>query len=256
MRGLKEEDFERLLKVGKSRLDPGGVYVYLVGVWFYLLVLISVPSIIIFKHYGYSNISLFIKVIYIFAITFLAIQFVYLAIGLFFERFMYATQKIEAVFLIVYSIVMSVLPFFTLYVFGLDQKREGYFNAWIVVALSYLMILFVFTFFLFRKPLFEGVWRKNGEPIGNYINKYRWYLKVIGIMFLILVVWGFLVIGVNDLLGLGIVALIVGSTMVLGIQEFIYLAYCRIKFPSFTVTYEEATKYRINKKKQKWRKKK
>lgn len=122
------------------------------------------------------------------------------------------------------------------------------------VKLSYDFVSFYF--FSLPKNHFLGIWRGNGEPIGNYINKYKWYLKVIAIMFFILVVGGFLAIGVNDLLGLGIIALIVGLAMVLGIQEFIYLAYCRIKFPSFIVTYEKATKYRINKKKQKRRKKK
>ncbi|MBC2258784.1 hypothetical protein [Listeria booriae] len=248
MWSLEEEYFFKLKKIAHSRLNPSSVLVYLVGLWLYSLVMLGISTWIIKLAINNGIAVPFVFIIYsCFLVIFLCV-FVYLLMCLFWEKILYKTQKVATFLMVLYTIVMSVEPLFLCRLFALDESWGKQLDYWIIISVTIALIQFLVCFQLVKKGILKGSLKKDGTGLFGENKPLKLLIQIMIGSYLLLVFWLFFIIGLSTNIIGPIIFLALMFLFSIAIQEFIILAICRYRFSSFNVSYEEATKYRVNKK--------
>ncbi|MBC1476010.1 hypothetical protein HB852_15440 [Listeria grandensis] len=245
---LDESYFYKLRKVVFDRLNPGGVVIYLVGLWMFSLVMLGLATWILQLAKKNIIVSDFINSVYLIFVTLFLILFVYLIMCIFSERFLYKTQKVASLCMVLYTIIMSVEPLFLCYLFSLDGTWGSGFGNWIVISVSIGLIQLGLYFIFVWRGVVQGSLKADGHGLFTNNNTQK-LIKVNIISYVCLVVWLFFIVGLSSKIIGPIVFLFLCFALTAAVQEFIILTICKYRFRSFDISYEEGTKYRMKKSK-------
>lgn len=245
---LEEEYFLKLKIIAHNRLNPGGVFTYLVGLWLYSLAILGTSTLIIRLALDIKAIGKFTIIVYsCFLFVFLCL-FIYLVICIFWGKILYRTQRFATFLMVLYTIVMSVEPLFLCHLFALDGEWGKQFNLWIIVSVTLALMQFLICFHLVRTGILKGSLKKEGVGLFEWNRDLKLLMQIMISSYLLLIIWLFFIIGLSTNIFGPMVFLALTFLFSIAVQEFIILVICRYRFSSFNVSYEEATKYRVKKK--------
>lgn len=253
---MDESYFFKLKSVAKDRLSPNGEVAFFLGILLYSGALLGICFFAIYYAVDFKKTSELFKGLFIGSGVMIILLIILFCLCVLFEKMVFKIQKILGVVTVLYTIFIAYFPFFIFYLSSIDRKWVHQFVEWLII---FLIGSFLFFIFITINTL-NNVRNKELSKKGRGLFVWNLMLKLILVYTLVFLASVILLyIYFNDgIVNLGTITIFcfLNLCFLTGVQEFILIAYCRIKFPSFTVTYEEATKYRINKKKQKRRKKK
>ncbi|MBC6309988.1 hypothetical protein HCJ66_10580 [Listeria sp. FSL L7-1582] len=246
---LDESYFYQLKNVAINRLSPGSVIIYLVGLCLYSLVILGISTMVLWGNQGRVILGETLNAVYFSLLIIFLILAGYLSMCLISEKFLFKSQKFGTVVMVVYTLVMSIEPFFLFYLFSLDgngNKDDGL-GLWFIVVLIVGFIQFMMYFALVRSGIKNGSMKEAGNGLFSGNSNLKWIVVINGICFIILVIWLFFITNFGIIEGC-VIFLFLFFAFIVGVQEFIVLAVCKYRFQAFSVTYEEATKYRTKRK--------
>lgn len=250
---MDESYFFKLKSVAKDRLSPGGEVVYLLGVALYGGVLLGVCAFAMNYAVDFRNTSSMFKILFVGSVNIVILLAILYFICLLNEKIIFKIQKIIDVLTVVCTILIAYLPFLVFYLSSIDKNWEDHFVKWLIVFLIGSFLFFIFITINTLTNIRNGELTKHGRGLFLWNLRQKTILTY-ALIFLSSAIGLYIYLngGILNIEGI-IIFCILNLSFLTAVQEFILIAYCRIKFPSFTVTYEEETKYRINKKKQKRR---
>lgn len=111
---LDESYFYQLKNVAINRLSPGSVIIYLVGLCLYSLVILGTSTWALWESQGRIVLGEILNLVYFSLLIIFLILAVYLSMCLISEKFLFKSQKFGTVVMVVYTLVMSIEPFFCL----------------------------------------------------------------------------------------------------------------------------------------------
>ncbi|MBC1936633.1 hypothetical protein HCA69_09665 [Listeria grandensis] len=245
---LDESYFYQLKNVAINRLSPGSVIVYLVGLCLYSFVILGVSTMVLWGKQGRVTLGETLNAVYFSLLIIFLILAVYLSVCLISEKFLFKSQKFATVVMVVYTLVMSIEPFFLLYLFTLDGNgnQDDGIGLWFIVVLIVGCIQFVMYFILVRSGIKNGSMKEAGKGLFSGSSNLKWRVAINGICFIGLIIWLLFIDG--SIIEGCVIYLFLFFVFIVAVQEFIVLAICRCRFQAFAVTYEEATKYRMKRK--------
>lgn len=246
---LDESYFYQLKNVAINRLSPGSVIIYLVGLCLYSFVILGTSTWALWGSQGRIVLDEILNLAYFGFLIFFLILAVYLSMCLISEKFLFKSQKFATVVMVVYTLVMSIEPFFLFYLFALDGNgnQDDGLGLWFIVVLIVGFIQFMMYFALVRSGIKNGSMKEAGNGLFSGNSNLKWIVVINGICFIILVIWLFFITNFGIIEGC-VIFLFLFFAFIVGVQEFIVLAVCKYRFQAFSVTYEEATKYRTKRK--------
>ncbi|MBC6314278.1 hypothetical protein [Listeria grandensis] len=245
---LDESYFYQLKNVAINRLSLGSVIVYLVGLCLYFFVILGVSAFVLWGNQGRVPLGEILNTVYFIWLIVFLILVVYRSICLISEKFLFKSQKFGGVVMVVYTLMMSIEPFFLLYLFAMDGNgnQDDGIGLWIIVVLIAGCIQFMMHFAFVRQGIKNGSMKKAGQGLFSSSSNLKWIVAINGICFIGLIIWLLFMNG--SIIEGCVIYLFLFFAFIVAVQELIVLAICRYRFQAFAVTYEEATKYRMKRK--------
>ncbi|MCI4056474.1 hypothetical protein MMK25_11290 [Bacillus cereus] len=243
---IKEEDLVFFEITNKNRLSPDGVMAFLVGVFVYA----SLPMFFIvlgFLQLGWEAYpKSFERIIVSVELALYILQILFLIIYSF-PKLRFKLQKLQAVLIVFNSFQVATVG----YAYVLIEAIFGYSCENLTVFYVGLLLLgaiithIVITIHTFKKAKYGG-YKLEGESVSFFTNTKLWML--IGMVIYIVVLLMILIFA-SIRFALKPMVFYFLQTIILYVfavasAEFVLLVYCRFKFPSFNITWEQHEKER------------
>ncbi|ASI77662.1 hypothetical protein LKM01_26300 [Bacillus pacificus] len=240
MWNIKEEDLNEFKSTCKNRLSPDWATGFMFGTMFFIS-LIMFFLIVGLIRFGWSYYpTLFDKIIVSFELVFYSLQVIFLIIYLF-PKMSFKFQKLQTLVVLLYAFQLGTITFTILIIpgmsnYSIDQITLMYVGLLFLGAVILHILATIDTFRQASKGAFN-----TGEESSSFFSKTkRTAIKCALIYVLTLLI----LIYVHNDYTLKIFGLYAGGTLIMyavavGAAEFQLLAYCRFKFPSFYISWEE-----------------
>ena len=237
MNKLGVKYFESFKYLTEGRLNNGGMYVFNIGTFIYLGAVIGVPYLNIVKSdkwgtVGWDELTPFIQNVFkveglLFVLQLLILVFCFMENNI--------TQKILSVSMVIYTYKMAVDPFIFLSYSSMDggvyEHVKFYLGGIVILG---LILHLIFLYHWVRK-IKSGEYALNirTDQVTNPPKKYsRFFVILTIVIFSGVLIRNFPDSG--DILLL-VVAIVMLITLSYAVCEFIFVAYCIFRFPSFAV---------------------
>ncbi|KLA33691.1 hypothetical protein [Bacillus cereus] len=238
---IKEEDLDKFRMTCKDRLSPEGAMVFFIGG----IVYTSVFMFFIFMGgLEYYN-TFFDKTIVKIEIVLYSLQFIFLILYSF-PKARYKFQKLQTLVVLLYAFQLGTITFTALVLPGISDYSIDRMTL-ICVGLLFVgaVIVHIVTTIDTFKQASEGAFSMDERSISFFSKRkgdvMMWATIYALILFILIYFHNGYGIDVLVLYAVGIVLL---YTVAIGAAEFQLLAYCRFKFKSFHMTWEENERMR------------
>ena len=259
---MKEEDLDFFEIANRNRFSPDNVKIFFLGVFIYT----SIPMFIVFLGFLLNGDKIFLspfeKKVLLTELNLYVLEFVFLMLYMF-PKVAFKLQKLQAIVMLFYSFQIATLPFMVMVVGGIfdfsyNNKTLVYIG---LILLWAICIHIVETIDVFKRAK-HGGYKLEGGAVSFFTKatSYLWTGMIIYVVVLLVLIF----ININyafDDMEFYVVQTIILYIFAIESAEFVLLAYCRFKFPSFNITWEEHEKRRqerlkLYKKREKKKKKK
>ncbi|PEL65946.1 hypothetical protein [Bacillus wiedmannii] len=240
MWNIKEEDLNEFKSTCKNRLSPDWATGFMFGTMFFIS-LIMFFLIVGLIRFGWSYYpTLFDKIIVSLELVLYSLQVIFLIIYLF-TKMPFKFQKLQTLVVLLYAFQLGTITFTMLIIpgmsnYSIDQITLMYVGLLFLGAVILHVLATIDTFRQASKGAFN-----TGEESSSFFSKTkRTAIKCALIYVLTLLI----LIYVHNDYTQNILGLYAGGTLIMyavaiGAAEFQLLAYCRFKFPSFYISWEE-----------------
>jgi len=236
MWNIKEEDLDKFRMTCNDRLSPEGAMVFFIGG----IVYTSVFMFFIFMGgLEYYN-TFFDKTIVKIEIVLYSLQFIFLILYSF-PKARYKFQKLQTLVVLLYAFQLGTITFTALVLPGISDYSIDRMTL-ICVGLLFVgaVIVHIVTTIDTFKQASEGAFSKDERSISFFSKRkgdvMKWATIYVLILFILIYFHNGYGIDVLVLYAVGIVLL---YTVAIGAAEFQLLVYCRFKFKSFNMSWEE-----------------
>ncbi|HFJ9284230.1 hypothetical protein JDS98_08420 [Bacillus cereus group sp. N11] len=245
MWNIKEEDLNEFKNTCKNRLSPDWATGVMFGTMFFisLIMFFLIGGLIRFGWSYYP--TLFDKIIVSLELVFYSLQVIFLIIYLF-PKMPFKLQKLQTLVVLLYAFQLGTITFTMLIIpgmsnYSIDQVTLMYVGLLFLGAVILHILATIDTFRQASKGAFN-----TGEESSSFFSKTK---RIAIKSALIYVLTLLILIYVHNDYTLNILGLYAGGTLIMyavaiGAAEFQLLAYCRFKFPSFYISWEEHEKER------------
>jgi len=241
MWNIKEEDLDKFRMTCNDRLSPEGAMVFFIGG----IVYTSVFMFFIFMGgLEYYN-TFFDKTIVKIEIVLYSLQFIFLILYSF-PKARYKFQKFQTLVVLLYAFQLGTITFTALVLPGISDYSIDRMTL-ICVGLLFVgaVIVHIVTTIDTFKQASEGAFSKDERSISFFSKRkgdvMKWATIYVLILFILIYFHNGYGIDVLVLYAVGIVLL---YTVAIGAAEFQLLVYCRFKFKSFNMSWEENERMR------------
>ncbi|PEQ55907.1 hypothetical protein [Bacillus cereus] len=241
MWNIKEEDLDEFRMTCNNRLSPEGAMVFFIGG----IVYTSVFMFFIFMGgLEYYN-TFFDKTIVKIEIVLYSLQFIFLILYSF-PKARYKFQKLQTLVVLLYAFQLGTITFTALVLpeisdYSIDRMTLICVGLLFVGAVIVHIVTTIDTF----KQASEGAFSKDERSISFFSKRkgdvMKWATIYVLILFILIYFHNGYGIDVLVLYAVGIVLL---YTVAIGAAEFQLLVYCRFKFKSFNMSWEENERMR------------
>ncbi|MEH6936191.1 hypothetical protein [Bacillus sp. JJ783] len=240
MWNIKEKDLDEFKSTCKNRLSPDWATGFMFGTMFFisLIMFFLIGGLIRFGWSYYP--TLFDKIIVSLELVFYSLQVIFLIIYLF-PKMPFKLQKLQTLVVLLYAFQLGTITFTMLIIpgmsnYSIDQITLMYVGLLFLGAVIFHILATIDTF----RQASKGAFNKGEESSSFFSKTKRTAIKCAVIYVLILLI----LIYVHNDYTLNILGLYAGGTLIMyavaiGAAEFQLLAYCRFKFPSFYISWEE-----------------
>ncbi|MES5938366.1 MULTISPECIES: hypothetical protein [unclassified Bacillus cereus group] len=240
MWNIKEEDLNEFKSTCKNRLSPDWATGFMFGTMFFisLIMFFLIGGLIRFGWSYYP--TLFDKIIVSLELVFYSLQVIFLIIYLF-PKMPFKLQKLQTLVVLLYAFQLGTITFTMLIIpgmsnYSIDQITLMYVGLLFLGAVILHILATIDTF----RQASKGAFNKEEESSSFFSKTKRTVIKCAVIYVLILLI----LIYVHNDYTLNILGLYAGGTLIMyavaiGAAEFQLLVYCRFKFPSFYISWEE-----------------
>ncbi|KMQ03176.1 hypothetical protein [Bacillus cereus] len=240
MWNIKEEDLNEFKTTCKNRLSPDWATGFMFGTMFFisLIMFFLIGGLIRFGWSYYP--TLFDKIIVSLELVFYSLQVIFLIIYLF-PKMPFKLQKLQTLVVLLYAFQLGTITFTMLIIpgmsnYSIDQITLMYVGLLFLGAVMLHILATIDTFRQAREGAFS-----TGEESSSFFSKAK---RIAIKCALIYVLTLLILIYVHNDYTLKILGLYAGGTLIMyavaiGAAEFQLLAYCRFKFPSFYISWEE-----------------
>ncbi|WP_369899939.1 hypothetical protein [Bacillus manliponensis] len=237
---IKEEDLAEFKITSRNRLHPENVIVFMIGTITYssLMMFFIIGGLMKFGWDFYEN--LFGKTIVIIELILYSLQLFFLMIYLF-PKMPFKLQRIQTLVILLYAFQLGTIGFTIVILPGMtghyiNSLTPIYFVLLLLGAVVVHIIATVDTF----KQASEGAFSMGEKSSSFFSSIKRKIITMSGIWTLLLLVLIYLHNGYSGkTMTLYVVLSIIMYAVAIGAAEFQLLAYCRFKFPSFNISWEE-----------------
>lgn len=242
MQHIKEEDLEEFKITCRNRLDPDGATGFMMGsiVWVSLVISIIIYGLVKYGWGIFSN--SFEQTIVKIELILYSIQIVFLIFYLF-PKMRFKFQKLQTIVVLLYAFQLATIGFVPMVVpsiFGFSS------DSITLICVCLLLVGAIITHIVFTIDTFkqarEGAFRIENMSISFFNERKIRIVKGNGIYVLLLII----IIYVNNYytysltdIFFNFILCVILYAVAVGAAEFQLLAYCRFKFPSFHISWEE-----------------
>ncbi|HDR7326282.1 hypothetical protein JDS97_26590 [Bacillus cereus group sp. N18] len=257
MWNIKEEDLDEFRMTCKDRLSPEGATGFMFGGILYSS--IAVFSIIVSGGWEYCMVLLNIGIVKLEVLAY-ALQVIFFVLYLF-PKAQFKFQKLQTLVVLLYAFQMATILLTVLVVSeiannSMDRITLNYVCLLYLGAVIFHIVTTIDTF----KLASEGAFSMDERSVSFFSKTKGTMMKVASIYALILLI---LIYFHNDYAFDTFIGYVIGTvlmyTIAIGAAEFQLLVYCRFKFPSFNISWEqhkrETPRYRKKNKKGKSKRK-
>ncbi|PEM27067.1 hypothetical protein [Bacillus wiedmannii] len=241
MWNIKEEDLDKFRMTSQGRLSPEGATGFMLGTIFY----ISIFMFIIFVgDLNYYN-NFFDRTIVKTEIVLYSLQFIFLILYSF-PKARYKFQKFQTLVVLLYAFQLGTITFTALVLPGISDYSIDRMTL-ICVGLLFVgaVIVHIVTTIDTFKQASEGAFSMDERSISFFSKTKGNVMKWATIYALILLILIYIHNGYGiDVLVLYAVGIVLLYTVAIGAAEFQLLVYCRFKFKSFHMSWEENERMR------------
>ncbi|PER29435.1 hypothetical protein [Bacillus cereus] len=236
MWNIKEEDLEKFRMTCRSRLNPEGVTGFMLGTIFYT----SLFMIIIFLGGIDYYTTVFDKVIVRVELVLYGLQVMFLILYLF-PKARFKFQKLQTLVILLYAFQLGTIGC-TLFVLSGMIEHSIDLHTRIYVGLLVLggIIVHIVTTVDTLKQASEGAF-SSGDKSASFFSKTKGHVirgAVIYVLSLLVLIYINNNYSLNTMFGY-VICNVVMYAVAIGAAEFQLLAYCRFKFPSFNISWEQ-----------------
>ncbi|MDA2382763.1 hypothetical protein PDN41_13340 [Bacillus cereus] len=241
MWNIKEEDLDKFRMTCQGRLSPEGATGFMLGTIFYT----SLFMIIIFVGGMDYYTSLFDKVIVRIELVLYGLQVMFLLLYLF-PKARYKFQKLQTLVILLYAFQLGTIGC-TLFVlsgmieYSIDLITRVYVGLLVLGGSIVHIVTTVDTF----KQASEGVFSSEDKS-ASFFSKTKGHViqgAVIYVIILLVLIYINNNYSLNTMFGY-VMCNVIMYAVAIGAAEFQLLAYCRFKFKSFNMTWEENERMR------------
>ncbi|KAB2440107.1 polysaccharide biosynthesis protein [Bacillus luti] len=240
MWNIKEEDLDKFQMTCKRRLSPEGALGFMIGTIVYVSVMMFflIGTLVTFGWDYYT--SLFEKTIVKIELILYSLQIIFLILYSF-PKARFKFQKFQTIVVLLYAFQLGTILFTALILPGMsdytiDRITLVYVGFLFLGAVIVHIVTTIDTF----KQASEGALSMNERPASFFSKTKGTMMKGASIYALILLI---LIYFHNDYAFDTFIGYVIGTvlmyTVAIGAAEFQLLAYCRFKFNSFNMTWEE-----------------
>ncbi|EJR61581.1 hypothetical protein IIO_03034 [Bacillus cereus VD115] len=240
MWNIREEDMGLFEIENRNRLSPDYIRIFYGGVFAYT----SIPMLIMFLAFllNGDKISLtpFEKIVVQTEVKLYVLEFVFLMLFMS-KKIAFKLQKLQTILTVFYSFQLATLPFIVMVVEGIydfpcDNKTLVYIG---LILLGAICTHIVATIDVFRKAK-HGGYKLEGPAVSFFTDTKLYFLIGITISVIVLLVLIFLNLNYTfDEMAIYVTQTIILYIFAVVSAEFVLLVYCRFKFPSFYISWEE-----------------
>ncbi|HEB2439875.1 hypothetical protein CN335_00265 [Bacillus thuringiensis] len=237
---IREEDMGLFEIENRNRLSPDYIRIFYGGVFAYT----SIPMLIMFLAFllNGDKISLtpFEKIVVQTEVKLYVLEFVFLMLFMS-KKIAFKLQKLQTIVTVFYSFQLATLPFIVMVVEGIydfpsDNKTLVYVG---LILLGAICTHIVATIDVFRKAK-HGGYKLEGPAVLFFTDTKLYFLIGMTIIVIVLLVLIFLNLNYKfDEMAIYVTQTIILYIFAVVSAEFVLLVYCRFKFPSFNITWEE-----------------
>ncbi|RFB62222.1 hypothetical protein [Bacillus thuringiensis] len=237
---IREEDMGLFEIENRNRLSPDYIRIFYGGVFAYT----SIPMLIMFLAFllNGDKISLtpFEKIVVQTEVKLYVLEFVFLMLFMS-KKIAFKLQKLQTIVTVFYSFQLATLPFIVMVVEGIydfpsDNKTLVYVG---LILLGAICTHIVATIDVFRKAK-HGGYKLEGPAVSFFTDTKLYFLIGMTIIVIVLLVLIFLNLNYKfDEMAIYVTQTIILYIFAVVSAEFVLLVYCRFKFPSFNITWEE-----------------
>ncbi|MDM5375257.1 hypothetical protein QUF96_28030 [Bacillus bombysepticus] len=240
MWNIKEENLNEFKSTCKNRLSPDWATGFMFGTMFFisLIMFFLIGGLIRFGWSYYP--TLFDKIIVSLELVLYSLQVIFFIIYLF-PKMPFEFQKLQTLVVLLYAFQLGTITFTMLIIpgmsnYSIDQITLMYVGLLFLGAVILHVLATIDTFRQASKGAFN-----TGEESSSFFSKTK---RIAIKCALIYVLTLLILIYVHNDYTLNILGLYAGGTLIMytvaiGAAEFQLLAYCRFKFPSFYISWEE-----------------
>jgi hypothetical protein len=233
---IKEEDLDKFRMTCRSRLNPEGVTGFMLGTIFYT----SLFMIIIFWGGIDYYTAVFDKVIVRVELVLYGLQVMFLILYLF-PKARFKFQKLQTLVILLYAFQLGTIGC-TLFVLSgmiehsIDLHTRIYVGLLVLGGIIVHIVTTVDTF----KQASEGAF-SSGDKSASFFSQTKGHVirgAVIYVLILLVLIYINNNYSLNTMFGY-VICNVVMYAVAIGAAEFQLLAYCRFKFPSFNISWEQ-----------------
>ncbi|HCF51844.1 MAG TPA: hypothetical protein DEU03_01485 [Bacillus sp. (in: Bacteria)] len=245
MWNIREGDMGLFEIENRNRLSPDYIRIFYGGVFVYT----SIPMLIMFLGVLLNGDKISLTPFETFLVRsevkLYILELIFLIIFMS-SKVAFKLQKLQAIVTLFYSFQLATLPFIVMMVEGMfdfpsNNKTLVYIG---LIMLGALCTHIVTTIDVFKKAKHGGY--KSEGPAVSFFTNAKLYLSIgmtIGVMVLLILIF----LNLNytfSQMAIYVVQTIILYTFAVVSAEFVLLVYCRFKFPSFNITWEQHEKER------------
>ncbi|KLA33697.1 hypothetical protein [Bacillus cereus] len=245
MWNIREEDMGLFEIENRNRLSPDYIRIFYGGVFAYT----SIPMLIMFLAFllNGDKISLnpFEKIVVQTEVKLYVLEFIFLILFMS-KKIAFKLQKLQTIVTVFYAFQLATLPFIVMVVEGIydfpcDNKTLVYIG---LILLGAICTHIVATIDVFKQAKHGGY--KLEGPAVSFFTDMKLYL-LIGMISCVVVLLILIFLNLNyafDEMAIYVTQTIILYTFAVVSAEFVLLVYCRFKFPTFNITWEQHEKER------------
>ncbi|AAP09057.1 MULTISPECIES: hypothetical protein [Bacillus] len=245
MWNIKEEDLDGFRVTCSSRLSPEGTLGFMIGTIVYVSVMMFflIGTLVTFGWDYYT--TLFEKTIFKIELVLYSLQIIFLILYSF-PKARFKFQKLQTIVVLLYAFQLGTILFTALILPGMsDYTIDGITLVYVSFLFIGAVIVHIVTTIDTFKQASEGTFSMNERSASFFSKTKGTMMKVTSIYALILLI---LIYFHNDYAIDTFIGYVIGTvllyTVAVGVAEFQLLVYCRFKFKSFNITWEENERMR------------
>ncbi|MRB35797.1 hypothetical protein GH861_21850 [Bacillus thuringiensis] len=240
MWNIKEEDLDKFRMTCKRRLSPEGAFGFMIGtiVFVSVMMFFLIGTLVTFGWDYYT--TFFEKTIVRMELVLYSLQIIFLILYSF-PKTRFKFQKLQTFVVLLYAFQLGTILFTALILPGMSDYTIDRITLVYVGFLFFgAVIVHIVTTIDTFKQASEGAFSMNERSASFFSKTKGTMMKVASIYALLLLI---LIYFHNDYAFDTFIGYVIGTvlmyTIAIGAAEFQLLAYCRFKFPSFNISWEQ-----------------